>query len=111
LSDAAVSAASTVVYHERVTKAMGGRAKTDAFFRLFLLPGVNHCAGGPGPDTIDAITALERWVEQGIAPDEIIARRVRNGVVERSRPAYPYPALAKYSGSGDPMKAESFVRK
>jgi hypothetical protein len=110
LSDGAVPATSSVVYHDRVTRFMGGRARTDDFFRLFLLPGVHHCAGGPGPDVVDAITALERWVEGGVAPDELIARRVRNGTVERSRPAYPYPARARYSGSGDPMRAESFVR-
>jgi hypothetical protein len=110
LSDGAVSATSSIVYHDRVTAAMGGRARTDDFFRLFLLPGVHHCGGGPGPDRIDTITALEQWVERGVVPDVLIAQRTRNGVVERSRPAYPYPALARYSGAGDPMRAESFVR-
>ncbi|MDQ6633309.1 MAG: tannase/feruloyl esterase family alpha/beta hydrolase [Gemmatimonadota bacterium] len=110
LSDAAVSATASIVYHNRVTKTMGGRAQTDDFLRLFLLPGVHHCGNGPGPDRVDTITALEQWVEQGVAPDVLIAQRVRNGVVERSRPAYPYPALARYSGKGDPTRAESFVR-
>ena len=110
LADAAIPTTSSIAYYDRVTDFMGGRATTNDFFRLFLLPGVHHCAGGPGPDVIDAIAALEAWVERGIAPEVLVAQRVRNGVVERSRPAFPYPARARYSGSGDPMRAESFVR-
>ena len=110
LSDAAIPATMSALYHDRVAALVGSRARTDAFFRLFLLPGVHHCGGGPGPDAVDAIGALERWVEQGVAPDELLARKVRNGVVERSRPAYPYPARARYTGSGDPLQAGSFTR-
>jgi Tfp pilus assembly protein PilF len=88
---------------------MGGRDAIHDFFRLFLLPGVHHCAGGPGPGTIDAITAIENWVERGIAPDELLARRFVSGVEQRSRPAYPYPLVARYQGTGDPMHATSFV--
>ena len=110
LSDAGIPATASIEYYDQVSKTMGGRARTDDFFRLFLLPGVNHCAGGPGPDNVDAITALENWVERGIAPTELVARRFANGVEERSRPIYPYPMLARYSGAGDPMRAGSFVR-
>jgi feruloyl esterase len=77
---------------------------------LFLIPGVHHCGGGPGPSNFDALTLLENWVEKGQAPDVLIARRLVNGAVERSRPIYPYPALARYSGTGDPKEASSFTR-
>ncbi len=89
---------------------MGGRQQTEDFFRLFLVPGVHHGGGGPGLTEFDPLTALEEWVEKGRAPDRLIAQRVTNGAVERSRPVFPYPVLARYSGSGDPKRAESFVR-
>lgn len=108
LSDAGIMATSSIGYYERVTKEMGGREGTEDFFRLFLLPGVHHCGGGPGLSDFDALTLLERWVEKGEAPNVIIARRVTKGVVERSRPVYPYPIKARYS-SGNPKRPESFV--
>jgi feruloyl esterase len=87
---------------------MGGRQQTENFFRLFLVPGVHHCGGGPGLTDFDALTLLERWVEQGHAPDVLLASRVANGVVERSRPVYPYPIQARYGSTGDPTQAASF---
>jgi feruloyl esterase len=109
LSDASILASSSVGYYEGVEKLMGGRAQTQDFFRLFLVPGVHHCAGGPGLSDFDALTLLENWVEKGAAPDVMIARRLVNGAVERSRPIYPYPLRARYAGTGDPRQASSFV--
>jgi hypothetical protein len=109
LSDAAILASSSVGYYAGVEKLMGGRAATQDFFRLFLIPGVHHCAGGPGLTDFDALTLLETWVEKGQPPDVMIASRTVNGVTERTRPIYPYPALARYSGHGDPKQASSFV--
>ena len=109
LSDAAIVASSSAAYYDGVEKLMGGRAQTQDFFRLFLVPGVHHCAGGPGFARFDALTLLETWVEKGQAPDVMIANRVVDGVVERSRPVYPYPRVARYSGKGDPKDAASFV--
>jgi hypothetical protein len=109
LSDAAVPATMSINYYERVSRAMGGKELTDGFLRLFLVPGVNHCGGGPGLDDVDSVTALEDWVERGSAPAQIMTRRYANGVLERSRPVYPYPKVARYSGSGDPAQASSFV--
>jgi len=109
LSDAAIVATSSAAYYDGVERQMGGRAQTQDFFRLFLVPGVHHCAGGPGFTQFDALTLLENWVEKGQAPDALIASRVVNGVKERSRPIYPYPLLARYSGKGDPKEAASFV--
>lgn len=108
-ADGAIMATSSIGYYEGVNKLMGGRKETEDFFRLFLIPGVHHGGGGPGLTDFDAFSALELWVEKGQAPDKLIAGRVTNGVVERSRPVYPYPILARYSGTGDPKVTESFV--
>jgi feruloyl esterase len=108
-ADGAMPATSSVGYYEGVTKLMGGRKQTEGFFRLFLVPGVHHGGGGPGLTEFDALTALENWMEKGQAPEKLIASRSSNGVVERSRPVFPYPVLAHYSGKGDPKQADSFV--
>lgn len=109
LADASMPATASMALFDSVSKRMGGRAATIDFFRLFLVPGVNHCGGGPGPDDVDALSALEAWVEHATAPDVIVARHLMNGVVDRTRPVYPYPVLARYSGSGNPKDASSFV--
>ena len=88
---------------------MGGRKQTEDFLRLFLVPGVHHGGEGPGLTEFDALTALENWVEKGQAPEKLIASRSNDGVVERSRPMFTYPILARYSGKGDPKQADSFV--
>jgi feruloyl esterase len=109
LSDAAILATSSIAYYEGVQRLMGGHVQTQDFFRLFLVPGVHHCQGGPGFTQFDALTLLENWVEKGQAPDVMIASRVVNGATERSRPVYPFPLVARYSGKGDPTAASSFV--
>ena len=107
-ADGSIMATSSIGYYEAVVKYMGGRKQTEDFFRLFLVPGVHHGGGGPGLTDFDALTALEKWVEKGEAPDRLLACRPANGVVERCRPVYPYPILAHYPGKGDPKQAESF---
>jgi feruloyl esterase len=102
-------ATSSIGYYEGVIKAMGGRKQTEDFFRLFLVPGVHHGGGGPGLTVFDSMTALENWVEREQAPEKLIASRSANGVMERSRPVFPYPVLARYSGKGDSKQADSFV--
>jgi hypothetical protein len=109
LADGAIMATSTTAYYDAVVKLMGGRPQTEDFFRLFLIPGVHHCGGGPGPNEFDALTLLENWVDKGQAPEMLLAQRSRDGVVERTRPVYPYPIQARYSGQGDPKQASSFV--
>ena len=108
-ADGAIMATSSIGYYESVLKFMGGRKQTENFFRLFLVPGVHHGGGGPGLTEFDALTALENWVEKGQPPEKLIACRSANGVVERCRPVFPYPVLARYSGNGDPKDAGSFV--
>lgn len=125
-SDEATYPMHPVIYYETVERLMGGRAKTQDFFRLFMLPGQNHIPMvGGGAETVDYLSYLEAWVERGIAPDVLLAERMKElggfagpvtyaryltpENVAFSRPVYPYPALARYSGRGDPAKAESWV--
>src|SRR3954453_11156541 len=86
----------------------GGPAKVDAAFRLFMAPGMNHCAGGDGPSRFDAIAALEQWVEQGKPPDHIIASSAPNQPA-RTRPLCPYPQTARYIGTGSTDDAANFT--
>ena len=72
-SDPVVPPQDTVAYYDGVVKTMGGVEKTRDFYRFFLAPGMGHCSGGPGPNQFDVLTALEQWVEKGIAPDKLIA--------------------------------------
>ncbi len=79
------------------------------FFRLFMAPGVHHCVGGPGPNAFDMLTPLENWVEDGIAPDRIIASHMTGNMVDRTRPLCPYPQEARYIGRGSIDDAANFV--
>jgi feruloyl esterase len=74
-----------------------------------MVPGMGHCGGGSGPNQFDMIAALEQWREQGRAPGAIIASRVEDGRVTRTRPLCPYPQMATYTGSGSIDRAENFV--
>ncbi|MBM3808836.1 MAG: tannase/feruloyl esterase family alpha/beta hydrolase [Acidimicrobiia bacterium] len=107
--DPVVPPQDTAAYYEGVAKAMGGYAQTRDFFRLFMAPGMGHCSGGPGPNSIDALTALENWVEKGIAPDKLIASHSAGGKVDRTRPLCPYPAVARYTGKGSIDDAANFA--
>ena len=73
-----------------------------------MAPGMTHCGGGPGPNTFDMQAALEQWVERGVAPDQILATRSVNGVVDRLRPLCAYPKTAAYKGTGDTNDAANF---
>ncbi|PRX59592.1 feruloyl esterase [Nonomuraea fuscirosea] len=79
-ADPVVSAHDTIDYFRQVVRTTsGGRAhETGTFARLFLVPGMTHCSGGPGPNTFDKLTPIVRWVEQGIAPAEIVATKFVN---------------------------------
>ena len=75
-----------------------------------MAPGMGHCNGGPGPNTLDALTALETWVEKGIAPEQIIATRRRaDGSIQRTRPLCVYPKVARWSGRGSTDDAANFL--
>jgi feruloyl esterase len=102
-------ATSSIGYYESVMKFIGGRKQTEDFVRMFLVPGVHHSGGGPGFTESDSMALLENRVEKGEPPDKLIAGRMLNGAVERTRPVFPYPVLARYSGKGDPKGAARFV--
>jgi feruloyl esterase len=110
-SDPQISPSNSTQYYQRVAAALGGSDAVGANYRLFMAPGMGHCGGGEGPNSFDALSALEQWVEHGQAPDQIIASRVVDGRVERTRPLCPYPQVAVYKGTGDANMAANFVCK
>ena len=124
-SDAALPPVNTINYFRSVVSKMGQR-DASSFIRLFMVPGMQHCGGGPGPNIFGAFItsaqsdpqhdmslALERWVEEGVAPDQIIATKRQGGdpkgAVIRTRPLCPYPQVARYKGSGSTDDAANFV--
>jgi feruloyl esterase len=106
-SDTNVATLNTIKYYNSVVDTTGGPKVFDNV-RLFLEPGMGHCGGGEGPNVFDKVGALEQWVEQGKAPDKIIASHSTAGKVDRTRPLCPYPQVAKYSGSGSIDDAANF---
>jgi tannase/feruloyl esterase len=125
-SDAAISPLNTINYYDSVLDAMSsGRA--ESFVRLYMVPGMQHCGGGPGPDSFGALpasdaeaqhsifAAMEEWVEHGAAPSSIIATkytaRDSSRTVEMTRPLCPYPEVAEYKGEGDVHDATNFICK
>jgi len=78
---------------------------------LYMVPGMNHCQGGPGTDTFDKMAAIEQWVAKGTAPDQIVAAHRTAGTVDRTRPLCPYGEAATYRGSGSIDDAANFVCK
>ena len=106
-SDPQISPYNSTQYYTRVLEALGASAIKDAY-RLFMAPGMGHCGGGEGPNAFDVLGALEQWVEQGKAPDRIVAAHAANGVVDRTRPLCPYPQMAIYTGAGSTDEAANF---
>ena len=124
-ADAAIPAVNAINYFDSVVSKMGNNTVRE-FSRLYMVPGMEHCGGGAGPNVfgqagtpnadrfhnIDA--ALEAWVEQGTAPDQIIATKYKNNAdpksgIARTRPLCPWPQIAKYKGSGSTDDAANFV--
>ena len=108
-NDTAISPGNTIDYYNSVISKMG--AKQDNWIRMFMIPGMGHCNGGPGPSQVNYMGALERWRESGIAPDQMLANRVTNSRVDMSRPLCPYPQVAQYKGVGSTNDAANFVCK
>ena len=110
-ADQLISADGSVDYYTRVQQEMGGAKNTSEFVRLFMAPGVGHCAGGAGPAPTGQLEALLAWVEDGKAPESLLATRrdPQGGTVARSRPVCAYPLVAKYKGNGSTDDAASFT--
>jgi len=124
--DAAIPAPNTINYYNSVVASLG-QASSDSFMRLYMVPGMQHCGGGPGAISFgqgadyspfdpehNIYTALEQWVEKGAAPPRITATKYLNDAdpskgVKMTRPLCPYPQVPKYKGSGDPNDAANFV--
>jgi feruloyl esterase len=129
-ADPLIPARSGINYYEEVVATEGGGAKgaekTQQFLRVFLVPGMYHCAGGPGATGFggnlaasqmdadhDMISAVSRWVEKGVAPEKIIATKYVDNKPEEGiamqRPLCVYPLVPRYKGSGDMKDAASFA--
>jgi feruloyl esterase len=109
-ADPVVPPEDTVHYYEAVQGVMGGTRAVNAFALLFMVPGMGHCTGGPGPNRFASLGALDAWVVSGKAPHSIVAQHVtNNGAVDRTRPLCPYPQQAAYKGSGSTDDAANFV--
>jgi feruloyl esterase len=107
-ADPQISPRSSVEYYNSVLEKLGGAAKVNDSYRLFMIPGMAHCGGGEATANFDMMAALEQWVEAKKAPDQIAASRVRDGKVDRTRPLCPYPQVAKYKGTGSVDDAANF---
>lgn len=109
-ADPAIPPRSSIAYYDTVQGKMGSTAD---FYRLFMVPGMLHCAAGPGPNQFDHQGVISAWVEKGEAPDRILATKRAgdspSGAVQFSRPLCPHPAVAVWDGKGDRAKAESWV--
>jgi len=126
-NDAAIPGQFTVEYYQRVLKKMSAKS-ANSFVRLYMVPGMQHCGGGDGPSVFGQVSsgqgdalhdvekAMERWVEEGAAPQQIIAAKYKSGAnpasgVVRTRPLCPYPQTAHWNGSGSTDDAANFVCK
>jgi feruloyl esterase len=99
--DLIISPYSSIWFYEDLAEKNGGYEKLQGHARLFMAPGMQHCVGGSGPNTFDTLSALEKWVEKGAAPDAIVASHSTNNVVDRTMPLCRFPEQARYKGSGD----------
>ncbi|NIF79691.1 tannase/feruloyl esterase family alpha/beta hydrolase [Paraburkholderia sp. Cy-641] len=100
-ADQHISPLFTIQYYEAMQKTMGD-SNVSQFARLYLVPGVAHCGGGEGFPNIDLVSKITDWAEQAKAPDAVMTYQTdASNNVTASRPVYPYPAVAKYTGSGD----------
>jgi feruloyl esterase len=121
--DPSVIAQQSLDYYAAVERTAGGPKAAETFARLFMVPGMLHCRGGAGPDSFggssdtqpigdadhDILGAVAAWVEQGRAPERILAAKLDKDRPVRARPLCPYPQIAHYDGRGDPNLASSFA--
>jgi hypothetical protein len=105
-SDPWFSPLDTLGYYKSLADSNGGADKVAEWSRMFLVPGMAHCGGGPSLDDFDMLSAVVNWVEKGTAPESVIA--TGKAFPGRSRPLCAYPKHAQYNGSGDTQEATNF---
>jgi feruloyl esterase len=105
-ADAVVPPEDTIGYYERVKQLLG--PETEVSVRLFMVPGMGHCAGGPGATTFDAVGAIDQWVTGTMVPDGIPAAHESDGESLFERPLCAFPKVAQWDGKSDPAQASSF---
>jgi feruloyl esterase len=106
-SDPVFSSLDLTDYWRDLARDNGGPDALGGWARLFLVPGMTHCGGGPALDDFDPLAAIENWVERGEAPDRLVARG--SAFPGRSRPLCPYPLEARRVAGGDAQSADSFA--
>jgi feruloyl esterase len=105
-ADPLVSPDTSLIMYKRIIEAVGPAASDS--LALFMVPGMNHCGGGPGTDVFDKVAALDQWVTSGIRPQANPASHMTDGIVDRTRPLCAYPMVARYIGSGSTDDARNF---
>ena len=105
-ADPDINPLTAIDYHDAVDERVGGNVND--FYRLFIVPGMFHCAGGPGPDVFDVMTPLINWVEAEQTPASISTEHKEKGETQYSRPLCPYPQVARLQSGVDPNDANSF---
>jgi feruloyl esterase len=108
-TDPLIAPENSINYYTSVLDKMGGASKASSSIRLFMVPGMDHCGGGAGPNSFDSVSVIEQWVEKGNPPATIIASHSSGGKVDRTRPLCTYPQVARYKGSGSIDEAANFV--
>jgi tannase/feruloyl esterase len=109
-ADPQVTPMNSVNYFNDVVRKLGAGVVGKSI-ELYMVPGMNHCGGGPGTDSFNKMAAIEQWVTGGAAPKQILASHLTNGAVDRTRPLCPYPQAAAYKGTGSTDDATNFVCK
>ena len=107
-TDGLIPANNTVAFYGKLSAALPAK-QSKSQLRLFMVPGMNHCAGGEGPSAFDTLAAIDRWATQGAAPERLIASRPPAQQPPMSRPLCPFPLVARYKGQGPADQADSFA--
>ena len=107
-SDAQVTPYNTIDFFQKVVASHGG-AGVGTSIQLYMVPGMNHCAGGPGTDLFDRVSAVEEWIKTGSAPTRIEAWHATGGTIDRRRPLCPFGQVAQWNGTGSTNESANFA--
>jgi feruloyl esterase len=108
-ADQLIAPENSINYYSSVLEKLG--PQQDDWYRLFMMPGMQHCRGGEGPNQFNAIAVMERWREQSIPPAQITASHLTDGNIDTTRPLCPYPQVAAWNGKGSTNDAANFSCK